>query len=95
MTESQNKWFKNWASKRQKGAVYYIITQTLIISGGLFLGKFAGFALFTNQNRWGEFLTELPTTVMLLLAIGIPFNVISWFLGEWRYRKLSDKQNIT
>ncbi|EOD9421507.1 hypothetical protein [Vibrio campbellii] len=50
MTESQIKWFKNWVNKRQKGAAYYIITQTLIISGGLFLGKFAGFALFTNQN---------------------------------------------
>ncbi|MFL0988105.1 hypothetical protein [Vibrio parahaemolyticus] len=95
MTESQDKCFKNWKNKRQKGGAYYVFIQTLIIGGALFFGKLIGVALFTNQSQWGEFFTELPMTVTLILVVCIPLNAVSWFLGEWRYKNLSNKQEST
>ncbi|ENK2095448.1 hypothetical protein AB3A53_004371 [Vibrio vulnificus] len=95
MTESQDKWFKQWKNKRQKGAAYYIFIQTLIIGGALVLGKFIGTAFFTNQSQWGVFFTDLPMTVILVLAVCIPLNIIAWFLGEWRYQNLSSKRKST
>ncbi|HHX8462810.1 hypothetical protein D8S93_24105 [Vibrio sp. VGrn 2] len=95
MTESQGKWFKSWKHKRQKGMAYYLFIQTLIVGGALFLGKLIGVAFFTNQNQWGEFFTDLPITVVLILAIGIPLNAVFWFIGEWRYRNLSSTQERT
>ncbi|MFH4594756.1 hypothetical protein WKW23_22040 [Vibrio alginolyticus] len=95
MTEFQDKWFKKWKNKRQKGAAYYMFIQTIIIGGALILGKFIGVSLFTNQSQWGEFFTGLPMTVTLILAVCIPINAICWFLGEWRFKNLSNKKKIT
>ncbi len=95
MIKSQDEWLIQWSKKRQRGLVYYTLRQTIIIAGAYLLGKFIAVALFTNQSQWEEFFTSLPMTLILLLAIGIPLNVIFWFLSERRYQRLSNKQKST
>ncbi|CAH0535566.1 hypothetical protein VST7929_03118 [Vibrio stylophorae] len=92
MTESQEKWLKNWKNKQKKGSIYYVVSQTVLLAWVLFLGRLIGIALLTNQSQWHEFYSTLPFFMTTILLFGGVLNSLAWRIGEWRYRHLTKPQ---
>jgi hypothetical protein len=73
-----------WERTRAKGMWHFVL-----LCGGVFWGGMALMAAFIY--RWDQ----LPIVLSIYLVAGLVFGLVTWFVGEYRYRKGSSKASAS
>lgn len=86
------KWFKRWSIRREKGQLHYVLSQTAITVFFLIIGLFLHTLLFSNQSKWDVFLPNTAKYALFWFVMGLIVNYFGWIFAEIRYQNVIKKQ---
>ncbi|OCH09862.1 hypothetical protein [Aliivibrio fischeri] len=91
----KNKRFERWALTRRKGQLNYVLKQTFLIGGAVFLGYLVGFIVFDKVRSWEEYRLDLYVQIPFLFVFGLILNYFGWIINEVIYEKEYKKRGLS